>query len=258
MLALERIHDIEHLIRQHGKVTVQELAQKYNVSPDLIRKDLKKLQLENDSIKRVHGGAVFKHSTSGPASFEIRRKVSVEEKKEIAKYACTLIEPHFTIFLDNSSTCLRIAEELNTLAFPVTVITNMLEVIYVLKQTPMIDLILIGGTYNASLDGCVDQLARNQLDYFNIDVAFVGTGGINIQTKSLTIYELEEGYMKKKIIDHSKKSYVVFTSERFSDEGRFSFAHLHDISGVITDSNVDHDIISAFQAIETSLLFTKE
>lgn len=61
MFVSERLDEIIYLINQEGKVEVNKLSKKFNVSKDLIRKDLSKLE-ENGILERTYGGAVKKEN----------------------------------------------------------------------------------------------------------------------------------------------------------------------------------------------------
>lgn len=78
MLAAERQSRIVELIQEQGSVQVEELAEKLKVSPMTIRRDLVKLQEENQ-VERCHGGAVIKQEVE----YADKRISHKSEKKKI-------------------------------------------------------------------------------------------------------------------------------------------------------------------------------
>jgi len=57
MVSNFRQKDILDIAQDEGKVTVDDLAQRYNVTVQTIRRDLSRLT-ETGKLERVHGGAV--------------------------------------------------------------------------------------------------------------------------------------------------------------------------------------------------------
>lgn len=47
--------------------------------------------------------------------------------------------------------------------------------------SPNIEVISVGGTFNKRLGGTVGAYTVEQIKHFNIDKAFVGAGGVNIE-----------------------------------------------------------------------------
>jgi ribokinase len=69
MFVEERRKDIFNYLRKHGKATVLFLAQRYGVTKETIRSDLKLLE-ENSLIKRCHGGAILAEQSIKPVSWQ--------------------------------------------------------------------------------------------------------------------------------------------------------------------------------------------
>ncbi len=107
MLAIERRQEIMRLIRRDKSVRVHELAGRFEVTEETIRRDLDKLDKEG-KVKKTYGGAILEEPVSDDPSFMDRQKVNMDEKKLIAKRASELIEDGETIFIDMSTTALEV------------------------------------------------------------------------------------------------------------------------------------------------------
>ena len=254
LLASERILEIENLVIKNGKVTVLELAKRFKVSPDLIRKDLRKFE-HHDLIQRVHGGAILKRHIPNPSSIEARLHLYVDEKQHIATKALELMADKNIIFLDISSISYYIAEALKNIQRKITVITNMLAVTQLLIQNDNIQIITIGGEFNRYLGGYIDGIAQTQVRQFITDIAFIGTGGLDAVNDTLSIHNIADGHMKQSIISMSKHPYIMATHEHFTSDARYIFDHLSNVNGVITDFTVTEDIIYSFQKAEIDLIY---
>ena len=74
MVSSFRQKEILDIARKDGKVTVDGLAEKYNVTVQTIRRDLSRLT-ETGKLERVHGGAVVPSGVVN-IEYEQRRPVS--------------------------------------------------------------------------------------------------------------------------------------------------------------------------------------
>ena len=85
-----RQSEIIELARSSGRVTVEDLAPRCEVSPQTIRKDLNEL-CDRHLLSRVHGGAIIASGVENIA-YEARRLVAASEKRAIGAAAAALIQ----------------------------------------------------------------------------------------------------------------------------------------------------------------------
>ena len=88
-MQVPRQQEIMDLARQIGRVSVEDLATRFGVSSQTIRKDLNEL-CDQRLLDRVHGGAVVASGVQNLA-YEARRTIAQSEKREIGKAAAALI-----------------------------------------------------------------------------------------------------------------------------------------------------------------------
>ena len=143
-----------------------------------------------------------------------------------------------TIFLDTSTNNLEISKELNKSKKKVTVVTNMIEIVSELKNSPYIKLISVGGEFNKEVGAIVGAAADRYIKHFTYDKAFIGVCGINKETGYISTLDLEDGTTKKTIIECSNKSYLVMEKEKFNYDEFYKFASLDDIAGIVTEEGV--------------------
>ena len=112
MFTEERHVAIEQCLREKGKVKVKELSEKFQVSEDCIRKDLKTLE-NAGRLKRTYGGAILSQDYPLERDVIDRRNYHLDKKKIIAEKAVKLINSNETIFwisplrILNLPSCLR-------------------------------------------------------------------------------------------------------------------------------------------------------
>ena len=80
-LLSDRQNTIVSLARSIGRVTVEDLAARFDVTPQTIRRDLNEL-CDLRVLSRTHGGAVIASSVEN-LSYEARRFIAATEKREI-------------------------------------------------------------------------------------------------------------------------------------------------------------------------------
>ena len=237
MFLEERYEKILENVNAEGRVTVKDLAKEFKVTEDCIRKDLRELE-NRELLKRVYGGAIIQRNHDDIKPKKKKKNINVGVKKKIAINAVNLIEDNDIIFLDTSTNNLEISKELNKSKKKVTVVTNMIEIVFELKNNPYIKLISVGGEFNKEVGAIVGAAADRYIKNFTYDKAFIGVCGINKETGNISTLDLEDGTTKKTIIECSNKSYLVMEKEKFNYDEFYKFASLDDIAGIITEEGV--------------------
>ena len=101
MFTEERQAAIIQCLQEKGKVKVKSLSEKFHVSEDCIRKDLKTLE-NSGKLKRTYGGAIMSQDYPLQRDVIDRRNYHLDKKKIIAEKAFGLIKSNETVFLDLS------------------------------------------------------------------------------------------------------------------------------------------------------------
>ncbi|WP_018930587.1 DeoR/GlpR family DNA-binding transcription regulator [Gracilibacillus lacisalsi] len=122
MKSTNRRAEILQIIEHDGKVSVEQLITKYEVSEETLRRDLRILA-DSGYVKRVYGGAEKVEKASRYIPYEDRLSIQYNEKRAIGKECLTLIEKGDSIFLDGKTTCLVFAG-LIPVDLELTIVTN--------------------------------------------------------------------------------------------------------------------------------------
>ena len=253
MFVKERLEIIMSLLKEKGKIEVNDLSKKFSVSKDLIRKDLQKLE-DQGLLERTYGGAIPKRTIVKNLSIWSRITSNTEEKKRIAKKALSLIKPNDTVFLDITSINYYLADEIDSSGINVTVITNMIDIMHLLYHSENIKLIGIGGVLNKELDGFVGSISIDQIKKFKSDIAFLGTIGLDTASGSLTTFDSEDGLTKEAIINSAKKKYLISEKQKFYQDGNFIYSDITNFNGFITDNDISKDIKTFLKKKNVSII----
>ncbi len=253
MFLEERQTKILEILNADGKVLVKELAEKFKVTEDSIRKDLSALEAEGQ-LRRTYGGAVQIKEKLQMNDAQKRRISDVDAKRKIAAAAVKIISPNDLVFLDTSTICIAIAEILAKKNLPYKVITNMVDVLVILARNPKINIIFAGGQINRSRDGFCDGLNLEFMAKFRPDISFIGVVGIDVKKNSLSSHDIDSGIHKAKILNISKNSYIVAESGKFGSEANYTFATLEKVRGIITENGPGDEIFKALQDLNLKII----
>lgn len=253
MFTEERLEEIEYLLQENGKVKVKELSERFQVTEDCIRKDLK--NLENlGKLKRTYGGAILSRDYPLERDVVDRKNYHIEKKRMIAQKAFEIIKNNETVFLDISTTNIELAKLLAKSKKRVVVVSNMIDILQILADNPSITAIGTGGIMYKTVNGFMGAATIENIKQYSFDRAFIGCCGIDMMDYSLTTLGVEDGLTKKAAITCSRHKYVVMERDKFYFNESYKFAHFDDINGIILDDMPDHTAVRTLEAIGVHLL----
>ncbi|ABO48681.1 transcriptional regulator, DeoR family [Desulforamulus reducens MI-1] len=229
----ERQEKIQSLLREHGNLTVAELAQRFDVSEMTIRRDLKALAALG-LIQREHGRALFLQ-TAPDDRFFARLGEAEQEKIAIGRLAADLIAEGETIILDAGTTTLAVAQEINKSC---VVITNSLPIASTLaNHGDEMTVLITGGEVRGTTQALVGPMARGGFTGFNADKVFLAATGINIE-RGLSTDNMLESEVKQAMLDAARQVILVAHSKKFGQVYYHTFAHWNRVHTVITDAGL--------------------
>ncbi len=231
MLPTQRRQAILAEVRTANAVSAEDLALRFGVSVETIRRDLRALR-DRGLLERVYGGALSVQSTEG--SFAARSVRHAERKQAIARLAATLVKPDDTIVIDVGTTALEVARALPR-GFHGRVLTNSVPAAMELSGREDIELLLSGGQVRTGDAACFGRRADDFFDEFYADKAFLGSGGVHAQA-GLTDYHPHEVATRRVIIEHAGASYVLADASKIGAVAVHRVCPLSRVTAVLTDS----------------------
>lgn len=238
MLKSERKQVILEELRKHKIVSLEKLVGLLDTSESTVRRDLDELESEN-KLRRVHGGAELPHSLQEEETIQEKSVKNLQEKKLIAQKAASLIKEKDVIFVDAGSTTAFLIKELELK--DITVVTNSIHhaVQLVDKQIPTV---IIGGGVKMTTDASIGGVALNQINQLHFDRAFIGMNGVD--EGYFTTPDMEEGAVKRAILENAKQTYVLADSSKL---GQSCFAKVAPIKRAIVITSKGHELLSAIK-----------
>lgn len=219
------------MARTRGRVSVDDLAVKFEVTPQTIRKDLNDL-CERRMLSRVHGGAVVASGVEN-LGYEARRGIAAREKRAIGQEAARLIPNNSSLFLNLGTTTEEVARALTEHA-GLLVITNNLNIASLLYPHPKIEVIVAGGPVRRTDGGVVGGAAVDFIKQFKVDHAIIGTSAID-EDGALLDYDYREVRVSQAILGNARKSILVADRLKFERNAPIRVAHLSQVNVFVTD-----------------------
>lgn len=242
----ERI--LEHL-KTSKTINTNELADKLEISPLTLRRDLQALDDEG-LIIRYYGGAKLvsnpidnTNNTAGNTE-NIPNTKLVKKQHTIAKYAAGLINDDDTIFINSSTTALLILEYLGDKR--VNVVTNNGKS---LNSTvgPNVSLILTGGQVYERKQSLIGDFAIRILSSITADKCFLGVSGI-ASDSGISTSVFQETLVNHEMIKRCNGPiYVLADSSKVGKHQNFSSADINEITHIITDCDIEDSSIKEFE-----------
>ncbi|HCG46524.1 DeoR/GlpR family DNA-binding transcription regulator [Corynebacterium flavescens] len=260
MYAEERRRQIASLTAVEGRVNVTELAERFDVTAETIRRDLAVLDKEG-VVHRVHGGAVASRSfQTAEFTLDTRQRSASDAKAAIARAALDFI-PHgsASIFLDAGTTINALADLIGQRynSEQVSIVSNSLPIALSLASNGVPNVQLLGGTVRAITQAVVGDTALRTMALMRADVAFIGTNALTLD-HGLSTADPQEAAIKSAFVTNAHKVVVLCDSSKLGNDYLVSFAAIGDIDVVVTDAGIPQSFIDALSEREIDVVVADE
>lgn len=239
MFQEERQERILSMLRENQSIRIAHLAMQLGVTRETIRKDLYELE-QQGHIKKVHGGALLNKTNAEP-SYTKRSQTNPALKEQIAAKAAEYVEDGDSIYIDIGTTTLLLAQKLKQ-RNKLTVITNSIPVAAELGNHPGAKVIMCGGEVRGEELALSGPLAIQSLQNIYIDKAFIGIGGLSIES-GFTDYHIGESEIRKMMLAHAKERYALMDHSKAFITAFYKTASAQELDFVITDQQTHSNIV---------------
>ncbi|WP_424972741.1 DeoR/GlpR family DNA-binding transcription regulator [Dinoroseobacter sp. S76] len=211
---------LELKLRPH--VRISELASRFNVSTETVRRDFDALSAEG-LVSRDHGGASAPTQGHYP-SLDERKHARIAERARIGRRAAALVGEGETVMIDSGSTTIEMARALAYRGTSCTVITNSIPVAMTLGHGPA-QVLLCPGEYLAAESAVVGTETLEFLTRFNVDRCLIGASGFSEEGPSESVRGFAA--VKRTMLQRASQRHLLIDAEKF---GRKGLAHVGDMS----------------------------
>lgn len=249
-----RHENIVELVSDRGFMTIEALAEHFNVTPQTIRRDINSLD-ETGRLRRYHGGAGLAASTANLAYAE-RQIRNLDEKQRIAEAVAERVPDNSSLFINIGTTTETIAKALLNKK-GLTVITNNLHVASILCSRDDFTVIIAGGMVRNRDGGIIGEATAEFVRQFKVDIAIIGISGID-NDGDLLDFDYQEVRVAQAIIDHSRQIFLAADHTKFGRNAMIRLGHIAQATHLFTDSQPNKRLSSCIAEAGVQLIIAPE
>mgnify|MGYP002777121772 CR=1 FL=1 len=223
--------EILDIARTEGRVSVDHLAGRFNVTLQTIRKDLTDLS-DAGLLDRVHGGAILRTGVSN-IGYEERRRMNDAAKQAIGRLCARAIPDNSSMILNLGTTTEAVARELLHHR-NITVVTNNMNVANILVANPSCEILVAGGGLRRSDGGLVGELTTQFIEQFKVDYGIIGCSAMDRDGEILD-FDMAEVRVSKSIVRQSRRAFLVTDASKMDRPAPVRLASLGDLDAMFTD-----------------------
>lgn len=249
--------DLAAYVAEVGQVTVAQLADRFDVSADTIRRDLDQLDADGVLI-RTHGGAVSLSAVPRPdTGLDVRVRLQAGAKEAIGAVAAGLVEDGSSLVMNAGTTTLALVRHLRDHR-ELTIATNNLRIPAEIAPQVYRDLYVFGGGVRASAQATVGPLSFRmapsgaELD-IRSDLALVAVGAVHPESGYSTS-NLAEAAMMGEMMDRAARVAVLADSSKLGRRLFAQVAALGRADYLVTDAAPPPDLAAALDAAGVQVL----
>lgn len=245
MFIEERHQAILDIISTNDRISIGEIKEKFNVSIDSARRDLRILE-EKGLLKRTHGGAIPTRQIAFGKPPKMTCKDITEVKENyfaIAKKAVSMIKDNDVVFIIQATVGYFMAQNLPD-DIRIRVVTNSIVIAEELRKKDNISVILLGGEMD-NKGTCYDAFAINMINRLRFDKSFITSACISSKF-GLSIQKSQAINFWNAVIDSSKETIGLFPTEKIGFDSIVSICPANSLDILITDWDASEEDLKSF------------
>lgn len=255
MLQEERFSQIIAFIQGKKRVTLDELAKLTGVSAGTVRRDVKKLE-ESGVLTLVRGGVALRSEGLARQSFDLRNIDNKVEKQQLAQLVSEVVFDGQTIALNSGTTNLMIADFLVSHYRNLTVITNNLRIINILKAGNNFTLVLPCGIFDPEEYSVIGSRCEAEILNYAPDAVLLAVNALSL-SKGVTDFRLFEAGIAQSMLRVSKTKIVVADHTKFDRISCMKICDISDLDYILTDELVTKRQAEEYEACGVRVLTPK-
>lgn len=227
-----RQNEIYEYIKDRNLTTIQDISEALHMSQSTVRRDLKKLEMEQKVVS-FHGGV---SAQVGDAPFTERKVRHAKEKEAVGRRAALLVEPGDMIYIGGGSSTYAFASALSRRADleNVTVVTAAMNIANCFTENSCFQVIVPGGVLKTFDESMTSQMTLDGLCAFNFRKAFLGVQGLTVE-RGYTLPTIGLAELKKTVIAHTDRVILLCDYTKLGKVGSYNICPVSRVNTVVTD-----------------------
>lgn len=245
MFIEERHNKIAKQIVTNGKITISQITEKYGISDESARRDLRILEQKGICI-RTHGGAILPVQVGlrPPVNRDFDNMPVFDNYKEIAKTAVSKIRENDVVYLPSGSFG-AIIVSLLPCDIPFTLVVNSVDMGKALRDFDNINVYIVGGKMRQS-GSLVDSMATEFVSRLHFDSCFITGAGLTSDF-GLSNGTDETATYQRTVIKNSRNKYLIIPSSKIGVNSFVKVCDIAEFDEIITDWDCTQEQINAIK-----------
>ena len=237
------------LVRERGYISIEELAQYFDVTPQTIRRDINQLADEG-LLRRYHGGAAHDSSVEN-TEYTMRVGYMLEEKLRIAEAVAAPVPDHASLFINIGTTTESIAHALLNHT-GLKIITNNLNVAKILSTKEDFEVLIASGRVRPD-GGVIGQATADFFKQFKADYALIGISGID-EDGTLLDFDFQEVCVSQEILSSARQVFLAADSSKFGRNAMIRLGSLKQVDSIFTDQQPNEQYLKTIHDLGVNLV----
>ncbi len=256
MFIEERHYEISKVVKDKGKITINEITEKYNISDESARRDLRLLE-QKGLCKRTRGGAISikQINIKPPQERNFTEMPIYDNYKEIVRTAIKKISENDIIYLTNGSFG-HIAISFLPKDIHYTVVVNSVDMGKELRHFDNIDVYVTGGKMRQS-GSLVDSLAVDFVSKLHFDCCFMTGSGLTYDF-GLSNGTDETATFQRAVIKNSRKKYLLMPGVKVGSNAFIKVCNADAFDEIFTDWECIEEQIIALEEKDIIITIVEE
>jgi len=241
MFIEERHQEILNIIKTSGRISIGEIQEKFEVSAESARRDLRILE-EKGLLKRTHGGAIpISQVNALPPRHRDMKNMSINANYDsIAKKAVTFINENDIVYLTSGSLGFIMLNHLPK-DFSYTLVVNSATLADELKYWDNITVYITGGKMRMhGTTSLVDSFATAFVKNMHFDLCFITGAGIEADFGFSNGTD-ETATFQRTVIQNSRKKILMLPNHKVGIKAFIKVCDTNSFDTLITDWDTVED-----------------
>lgn len=231
MQLTERQAQIAEMVRQQDFIRVEDLANRFRVTPQTIRRDIN-LLCERGIARRLHGG-VQRLNIPGNVAYAWRQILNSDAKQTIAREVARHVPDGVSIAFSIGTTPEIVSRALLNHQH-LRIFTNNLNIAVLACSNPTFEVTVAGGRLRNEDRDVLGTGMEAMFGAYKVDIGVYGVAGVDEDGTLLDFYE-EEVRARQMIRENSRRAYLVLDYTKFGRAAHVRGGRIDEASKIFCD-----------------------
>lgn len=258
MFIEERHQEILNLLRQNGRISIGEIQEKFDVSVDSARRDLRILE-EKGLLKRTHGGAIppIQVGIRPPRVRDFKSMEKYDNYVAIAKRGSSLIKENDIVYLTSGSVGFLMVDFLPR-DIPFTLVLNSVTLAEEFKYWDNVTVYIVGGKMRMhGTTSLVDSFATAFVKNMHFDLCLM-TGGAYDAEFGMSNGTDETATFQRTVIQNSRKKVLLMPNQKIGLKAFIKVCDADCFDTLITDWDAVEDELAKFEDLGVEVIVVEK